>query len=338
MATVSTEDKIAFAKGAIEILNSDANIREFEKNIEDVGTTAVTTDLAFDRVARGFKEMVDEHGSDFPEIAGYKQEWDSYQTRWVKYLWDSRDVASEMSAVLRRYDQVFLSLIDEIQSDSDRQDVIKELASFSDEKHDAAALMSANFRKLEVDVRGFGERFGAYLEQKRIELEQQAISLKADIDSLEEQIKSWNEKIIGALLALGAGLAAGLWTLIVTGTSLVYFVAQRIKCEIDLRAKKAELAEVNRRQKALAELKTQFDGLKPDIALICQNLGVFGDIWQSVSVQCSDFGKHLEKGMDALDDEEFRLQVTLARKICTPLRNGLAKYAVSLENSDLPKP
>jgi hypothetical protein len=35
--------------------------------------------------------------------------------------------------------------------------------------------------------------------------------------------------------------------------------------------------------------------------------------------------------------QEFRLQVTLARKTCVPLRSGLAKYAINLENSPLPK-
>ncbi|CCM02046.1 uncharacterized protein FIBRA_04122 [Fibroporia radiculosa] len=136
---------------------------------------------------------------------------------------------------------------------------------------------------------------------------------------------------------MGATLAFSFWTLIITGTTLAYFIVQRVKAERDLNAKKTELAEVNRKQRALAELKTKFDGMKPDIALICEKLVIFGNIWQSVSAQCAAFGKHLEKGMDALNDEEFRLQVKLARKTCTPLRNGLTKYATSLDRSPLRK-
>ena len=46
--------------------------------------------------------------------------------------------------------------------------------------------------------------------------------------------------------------------------------------------KQLELAEVNRRQVALAHLKTQFDALEPDITLICEKLVLFAEIWSSV--------------------------------------------------------
>ena len=56
-----------------------------------------------------------------------------------------------------------------------------------------------------------------------------------------------------------------------------------IGVQVVLSDKKEELEEVNRLQKALAELKTQFDIMKPDIALICEKLVIFGNIWDSVS-------------------------------------------------------
>ncbi|RXW15453.1 hypothetical protein EST38_g10409 [Candolleomyces aberdarensis] len=318
---LTADEKKEFAKAAIEALNDPQNLAQFEKDIENIGNSAVQIDQAFDRVSRGFKGMVDNHGSDFPEVAGYKREWDGYKVRWVKYLWQSRDVASEMTAVLRRYDEVFLSMIDDIQTESDLRDCVKEFIAFSKEEHTTSKTMANNFRTLESDVRGFGERFSAYLAAKKVELEQQAASLK----------------IVGALLALGAGLAAGLWSLVVTGISLAYFIAERIRAELELRKKKGELEEVNRKQRELAELKSRYDGLKPDIALIAEKLVVFGNIWDSVSTQIKEFGAILETGLDSLNNEEFRLQVTLARKTCVPLRNGLAKYAVNLENSSLPK-
>ncbi|CCM00799.1 uncharacterized protein FIBRA_02841 [Fibroporia radiculosa] len=365
---VTVGDKIQFAKDAIKVLDDDSQVKKFEEEIENIGTAAVQIDQAFDRVARAFQDMVDKHGSDFPEIAGYKGEWNAYKGRWVTYLWNSRNVASEMSAVLTRYDQVFLNLIDNIKTDGDRQDVIKELGNFSGENHGTAAQMSANFTNLEADVRGFGARFETYLEQKKVQLEQMATSLKADIDTLQGQIKTWNEKACFPhyedlflddaytlflcsfrLLLVFCQWAPDwlsrydrssrhhFWTLIITGSTVAYFIYQRVKAEHDLNDKKAELVEVNRKQSGLAEIKTQFDGLKPDIALICEKLVIFGNIWQSVSAQCADFGQHLQKGMDALNDEEFRLQVTLARKTCTPLRNGLNNYATSLDQSTLQK-
>jgi hypothetical protein len=50
----------------------------------------------------------------------------------------------------------------------------------------------------------------------------------------------------------------------------------------DLVHKQEELADVNRKQAALANLKTEFEGLKPDIALICNRLVLFAEIWASV--------------------------------------------------------
>lgn len=51
--------------------------------------------------------------------------------------------------------------------------------------------MANNFRGLESDVRGFGERFSAYLEAKKVELEQQAAALKVEIDQIQEAIKGY---------------------------------------------------------------------------------------------------------------------------------------------------
>ncbi|CCM02047.1 uncharacterized protein FIBRA_04123 [Fibroporia radiculosa] len=191
---LTVDEKIEFAKAAMKVLEDDEQVEQFEKDIENVGIAAIQIDQAFDRVNRGFKDMVDNRGRDFPELAGYKREWEGYKERWVRYLWNSRDVASEMSAILKRYDQVFLDLIENIKTDKDREDIIQELAQFSGEKHGTAAQMAINFRNLEMDVRHFGERFEAYLEQKKVELDVLATSLKANIDTLQGQITSWNEK------------------------------------------------------------------------------------------------------------------------------------------------
>ena len=76
---LTSEEKKEFAKAAIEALQNPENLAQFEKDIENIGTTAVQIDQAFDRVSRGFKDMVDNHSSDFPEVIGFKKEWDSYK-------------------------------------------------------------------------------------------------------------------------------------------------------------------------------------------------------------------------------------------------------------------
>jgi hypothetical protein len=75
----TNEEKKEFAKAAIEALSNSENVRQFEKDIENIGTTAVQIDQAFDRVSRGFKAMVENHGKDFPEVAVYRNEWTSYK-------------------------------------------------------------------------------------------------------------------------------------------------------------------------------------------------------------------------------------------------------------------
>ena len=46
--------------------------------------------------------------------------------------------------------------------------------------------------------------------------------------------------------------------------------------------KQNALADLNRKQEALANLESDFKGLKPDIALICERLVLFAEIWSSV--------------------------------------------------------
>ena len=50
----------------------------------------------------------------------------------------------------------------------------------------------------------------------------------------------------------------------------------------ELERKQADLAEVNKKQDALAHVQTDFENLKPDIALICDRLALFAHIWVSV--------------------------------------------------------
>jgi hypothetical protein len=50
----------------------------------------------------------------------------------------------------------------------------------------------------------------------------------------------------------------------------------------ELEKKQADLAEVNKKQGALPHMQTEFENLKPDIALICDKLALFTLIWVSV--------------------------------------------------------
>ena len=75
---LSSEERIEYAQGAIEVLQDGEQIAKFEQDIENVAKAAIQIDVAFDRVTRGFQDMVDRHGGEFPGLSRYKNEWDGY--------------------------------------------------------------------------------------------------------------------------------------------------------------------------------------------------------------------------------------------------------------------
>jgi len=329
----SDDEVIKFADGALALLADDSQAAIFANNVKQVGTWANQIDAAFDRVARSFDDMVDKYGRDFPGFSDYNVEWKGYIARWVAHLSLSRDVASESAALLHRFDQVFLDMVESIVTEQDRKDVIVELQQFIDEKHDRSVEMSAGFLSLKRDIEDFVLRLDQFIVDKGVELEAEAKQLKLDIDGLNADIETLDGKIKDAETALKvAGGLLSIIGLIVAGSVLAGFQAQRNGKLSDLAAKQAALAEVNRKQQALAHLKSDFDGVKPDIALICEKLVLFAEIWSSVRSQTVQFQTMLKGGMGAITNMRFKKEVRLARELCTPLRAGLEKYAVELEN------
>ncbi|EGN94763.1 hypothetical protein SERLA73DRAFT_187819 [Serpula lacrymans var. lacrymans S7.3] len=282
--------------------------------------------------------MVTKYGKDFPDLSTYLDEWKGYKADWVKHLSTSRDVASKHVALLKRFDEVFLNMVESIATVQDRKDVIAELQEFIDEKHDDSLEMSQNFLNLKRDIQAFVSRFEEWIKDKEIELAAQAKKLKDEITTLQGEIEVLDKKIKDATTALAA--CAGLLNvvgMIVAGSVLAAFQAERQGKVTKLIGKQNDLIDVNRKQAALAHLKTDFDGLKPDIALICDKLVLFAEIWSSVRSQAVQFQEHLKGGSSAGSNMRFKLEVRLARKVCQPLMAGLERYATELENREKAK-
>ncbi|KAG8686405.1 hypothetical protein FRC08_012520 [Ceratobasidium sp. 394] len=226
-------------------------------------------------------------------------------------------------------------MIQEIKTDQDREDAIKELGQFANEDHTGSENMARGFTSLKADIERFVVRFKGWVKETRTELKEQAYELKQKIEELTTSIEELDKAIVGATTALLASAAAvetmvGIIGLVVAGTVLAVLVATRIDKTIEISDRRKELEEVNRKQQALAQVKTQFDGLKPDIALICSRLALFGEIWSSIRAQSLKFQETLNGGMETVTNERFKKEVQLARKLCRPLRNGLEKYATQL--------
>ncbi|RXW16928.1 hypothetical protein EST38_g8925 [Candolleomyces aberdarensis] len=329
------QEKNAFADAVIEQLSDDETVRKFQEDVKQVGVWANQIDASFDKVTRKFTEMVDKYGKDFPGFSDYKNEWIGYYQRWVKLLALSRDVASENVTILRRFDQIFLDMVESIVTDQDRKDVIVELQQFIDEKHDKSTEMSTGFLTLKRDIAdGFVPRLDKWIEEKGIALREEAEKLKLEIDGLQGEIEVLDKKIKDATTALAAcGGCLCVIGVVVAGSVLASYNANDPPDKAKkLQEKQDALAEVNRKQQALANLKTDFDGVKPDIALICEKLVLFAEIWSSVRSQTVQFQEHLKGGMEAVTNLRFKKEVRLARTVCGPLQGGLAKYATELEN------
>jgi len=328
----SDDEVIEFAEGALRELRNDPN-QQFQDNVKQVAVWANQVDASFNTVTRGFEDMVSRYGQQFPQLANYLNEWKGYQTRWNTYLRDSRDVASQHVAILRRFDQVFLAMVEQIQTNQDRLDVIAELQQFIDEDHSDSIRMSDNFLTLRRDIDHFVQRFDQWIIDQGVVLENEAKELQRQIEGIQKEIEGLDKQINDASIALA--VSAGLLNvigMIVAGSLLAQYQGQRADKERELHRKQLELAEVNKKQIALAHLKTQFDLLRPDITLICERLVLFAEIWSSVRSQSVQFQSHLKGGAGSETNMRFKMEVRLAREVCLPLMEGLQRYATELEN------
>jgi DNA repair exonuclease SbcCD ATPase subunit len=329
------EDSDKYVQGAIDELDKDKG--KFAENVSNVAEWAVQVDESFAKVTYGLTDVNNKYGVDFLPLGTYLNEWKGYNTRWTKHLLLSRDVASEHAVILKRFDQVFIEMIQEVKTEQDRKDVIAELNQFANEDHGQSQAMAQGFRNLKHDIETFVGRFNQWIETTSAQLQDQAKELQKLIQAIQEKIKELDIEIVTATAALLAAAASietlvSIIGLVVAGITLAVLIVKRVDQAKELTSRQKELAEVNRKQEALAHIKTAFDGLQPDIVLICQKLALFGDIWSSVRTQTLAFQQALESGMDAVTNLRFKKQLELAKKLCGPLRSGLEKYATQLEN------
>jgi len=253
--------------------------------------------------------------------------------RWDGYLRDSRVVASEHVTILRRFDQVYLEKVEQIQTNQDRLNVIAELQQFIDEDHSNSTRLSENFLALKRDIEHFVVVFDQWVIDQGVALDNQAKALQAQLVQLLREIESLDKQIRDASIALAvSGGLLNIIGLIVAGSLLATYRRRRAEKAGELHRKQLELANANQRQVALAHLKTEFDIFKPDIALMCENLVSLAEIWSSVRSQCVQFQSHLKGGTGAETNMRFKLEVRLAREVCLPLMEGLRKYSAKLEN------
>ncbi|KAF8756971.1 hypothetical protein RHS01_04168 [Rhizoctonia solani] len=329
----SDEEIIQYATAATEQLEDSEMQKQFAENVKQAGTWANEVDEAFDKVTRSFADMNTKYGKDFPGFSNYNTEWIEFNQRWIKLLSDSRDVASKNVATLKRFDQVFLDMVEQVQTAQDREDCIIELQSFIDEKHEDSTEMYQGFLTLKRDIEDFVTRLDKFIEETGAKIAEDIKTLTKQIKDLEGEIAVLDGKIKDAQTALIAtGVCLNLIGIIVSGSVLASYQSDRNAKAADLAGKQSKLEDANRKQQALAHLKTEYDGLKPSISLICEKLLLFAEIWSSVRSQTVQFQSYLQGGKDAQTNLRFKKELRLARAMCGPLQDGLDKYATELAN------
>lgn len=74
----SPEEQQRFQEAVTNDLNDPEKVKGYQANIEEVGKWANEVDESFGRVTRGMQDMVDRYGSKFPELAGFRDDWNGY--------------------------------------------------------------------------------------------------------------------------------------------------------------------------------------------------------------------------------------------------------------------
>ncbi|XP_006458836.1 hypothetical protein AGABI2DRAFT_123551 [Agaricus bisporus var. bisporus H97] len=77
--TLSEEDKVKQQEEMTKHLNDPATLAKFKEACQNIGQTAVSIDNDFRVVQKGFAELVQKYGKDFPDVGQlYAPKWDGF--------------------------------------------------------------------------------------------------------------------------------------------------------------------------------------------------------------------------------------------------------------------
>ncbi|KAF7782841.1 hypothetical protein Agabi119p4_2217 [Agaricus bisporus var. burnettii] len=331
LSSFSEEEIIKEQEEITKFLEEPGTVAKFSEACKNIGQTAVAIDENFRIVQKGFADIVEKYGKDFPEVGNvYVPQWNGYMARWngeTGMLWSSRKLAAETAAALTDYG-INLGLIADIQSPDDLEGAKLELEQYV-EKHPVhiAKTVAEDFENLKTDIQGFSKDFTAYIEEQKQKLTEDAERFEAEIKQLQETITKLNVEIVVAVIALGCSFALGIVEGFLAIGPLLKLIADRIAAQRDLNTAQANLKATIEKQKALAAMQADFEKLKPNIDDICTKLGVFADIWTFATDQSAAINTELQEGMEVLTRKKFQTKLHLLMAQIEPLKEGMRQYA-----------
>ncbi|XP_006461443.1 hypothetical protein AGABI2DRAFT_192947 [Agaricus bisporus var. bisporus H97] len=331
--SLTEDEQIEHQEEMTKILEDPDTLKQFSEACKNIGQTAVAIDENFRTVQKGFNDLVEKYGADFPDVGRvYVPKWAGFMARWngdTGMLWSSRKLAAETAASLTDYG-INLALIADIQSQDDLEGAQMELKQYV-EKHpvEIATRVSDQFKDLRNDIGDFSKDFTAYIEEQKQKLTEDAAAFEADILKYQAEIAELNEKIKIAGITLGFSFIFGVFSAIPAGF-LIDFLVKRGKAQENLNQAQANLARTIAKQAALAAMQADFEKLKPNIDQICNDLGVFASVWAFATEQTTEINIALDEGMEVLTRKKFIVKLNLLIAQIEPLKEGMRQYATQI--------
>ncbi|CCM02049.1 uncharacterized protein FIBRA_04125 [Fibroporia radiculosa] len=109
-----------------------ANPQRFIVKINGLSDEGITIDKGVARAKRDAADFADKYVTNFQLVSELQASLEQFSSRWVKTLQDTRDAASSISAWYLSFVEVFISMLEDVTTDGDVKDVIKEFNSLLD--------------------------------------------------------------------------------------------------------------------------------------------------------------------------------------------------------------
>ncbi|TEB33803.1 hypothetical protein FA13DRAFT_112898 [Coprinellus micaceus] len=134
-----------------------ANPGPFVDTIASLSRESISIDETVGGIKRQAEGLVNNYYNHFQIVSDLKTDLGPFINRWDEVLLRSRDAASAIAGWYRRFDQVFLSLVSDIQTEQDCEDVVTEFRSFLTEGYpsnrfdlDSISGLKDEFKKIEA--------------------------------------------------------------------------------------------------------------------------------------------------------------------------------------------
>ncbi|XP_006458835.1 hypothetical protein AGABI2DRAFT_181811 [Agaricus bisporus var. bisporus H97] len=337
--SLSYQEHITQQQEATKTLENPDTVKKFIQECTKAGQAAVAVYENFTKVKNGFAELVNKYGNDFPDVGGkFVPKWDGFMAVSdfsLRYCPETNLLHTSVGTENQGssdYDEN-LEIIADIKSTEDLKDAQDNLKQYV-QKHPIriATEVADGFKDLANDVQDFSKDFTKYVGEQNVQLTEDAERYEGEIEKFQKEITELNEKMKKAGISFGVTAIFLIFALIPAGF-LIKYALDRDKAQAKLDKAKADLAQTVRKQKALAAMQADFEGLKPSIDDICQKLGIFAYIWAFATEQSTEINVALNGGMEVTNRKKFQVKLRFLRAQIKPLQEGMRQYATQISKS-----